>query len=470
MSKHNERNSPRSWHLHWACLALVLVALTGMVAAGSRLVQAEQPAVDGPAARPGAPVAEGVRQAAMRSTTLISDTVFLPLLQHCVSLGGVSLTGPDTGSIGMTHMLTATVSPDTSRLPITYTWRVHGQAPVVHSGGLEDVLEIRLERTGVYAIVVEATTGCGFVRAEHVLTLTTRGLVAFERHYAGEDPHDIWLLDSAGSGMEFNLTNTPDIDEGVPTWSPDGNWLAYAAGVPGGKRAIYKMDLSSGEVITLTDGSRDDRWPAWSPTGDRIAFMRNQPDLPPGYYVPDIYVMNIDGTQPRQLTTWLWADDFPAWSPDGVWIAFTRQPDDYSFTGRDLWKLDPDNPGNLIRLTNTPRPNPEEDLRDEIYPSWSADGWIYHTFAYSDGGQNESELLYRIRDDGSGREKVFDDAYDRYIPSFAPDGSCFVFYSTLGGRDGEDKEVWKWCQGFTAAVNLTDNDAGDEFCAWSPAQ
>ena len=135
------------------------------------------------------------------------------------------------------------------------------------------------------------------------------------------------------------------------------------------------------------------------------------------------------------------------------------------FNGRDLWKLEADNPSHMVRLTTTPRPNPETDDRDEIYPSWSPDGWIYHTFVYSNNEQDESELLYRVRDDGTGREKVFDDGYNRYIPSFSPDGACFVFYSYMGGSD---KEVWKWCQGFTQAVNLTDNEVADEFCAWSP--
>lgn len=462
MIKRNKHESPRPRHLHWACLALVLVALLGIVAAGSRLVRAEGPLAEGSAARIEPNPADALRQ-----TRAMSATVFLPLVRWCAPLEAVTVTGPATGTIGMLQTLTATVSPSSSPLPIVYTWHVPGQAPIVHSGGLEDVLEVQIRRAGSQGIVVEATNGCGTKTFEHVLTLSTRGLVAFERHYASEDPHDIWLLDSTGSGMEFNLTNTPDLDEGAPTWSPDGNWLAYSAGAPGDPRAIYKMDLSSGEVISLTDGSRDDRWPSWSPQGDQIAFMRNQLDLPPGYYVPDIYVMNADGSGPQQLTTWLWSDDFPAWSPDGEWIAFAKEGEE--FAGRDLWKLRPDDPGNVVRLTNTPRPNPEEDKRDEIYPSWSPDGWIYHTFVYNDGGQNKSELLYRIRDDGSGREKVFDDEYNRYIASFSPDGICFVFYSTLGDKDGEDKEIWKWCEGFTEAVNMTDNDAGDEFCAWSPA-
>lgn len=457
MIKRKEHDSSRPSHLRWACLALILVATVGIVAAGSRLVQAEGLSAKGSAIRP-----EPDPHDALDQPSDMSVTLFLPTVLHCIPLDEVTIAGPASGTIGLTQTLTATVSPASSRLPITYTWHVPGQAPIVHSGGLEDVLEIKQQQTGIYTIAVEATNGCGIRQSEHALALTTRGLIAFERHYASEAPHDIWLLDSEGSGMEFNLTNTPDIDEGAPTWSPDGNWLAYSAGAPGSKRAIYKMDLSSGEVISLTDGSRDDRWPAWSPNGNRIVFMRNLPDLPPDEYHPDIYIMDVDGSNQQQLTDWPWSDDFPSWSPDGEWIVFATDRD---FAGRDLWKMRPNDPGNLVRLTNTPRPDPEKDERDEIYPSWSPDGWIYHTFVYSNNGHDESEWLYRVRDDGSTREKVFADEYDRYIPSFSPDGNCYVFYSFLGSAD---KEVWKWCTGFTEAVNLTDNDAGDEFCAWSP--
>jgi hypothetical protein len=63
---------------------------------------------------------------------------------------------------------------------------------------------------------------------------------------------------------------------------------------------------------------------------------------------------------------------------------------------------------------------------------------------------------------------VFGDGYSRWIASFSPDGQCFSFYSRLSSNTDDDKEVWKWCQGYTGPVNLTDNEAGDEYSAWSP--
>lgn len=53
--------------------------------------------------------------------------------------------------------------------------------------------------------------------------------------------------------------------------------------------------------------------PAWSPDGRRIAFSSDS----------DIYVMNADGSEVRQLTDHEAVDRTPAWSPDGSRIAFS---------------------------------------------------------------------------------------------------------------------------------------------------
>jgi Tol biopolymer transport system component len=103
-----------------------------------------------------------------------------------------------------------------------------------------------------------------------------------------------------------------------------------------------------------------------------------------------------------------------------------------------------------------------EDLKDEIYPTWGPDWRIYYTFKRD----KDTQQLYSINPDGSDRQKVFPDTYNRWIASWSPDGQCLVFYSYMGTPD---KEIWKWCSGFYAPVNLTNNDGiSDEYCAWSP--
>jgi Tol biopolymer transport system component len=84
------------------------------------------------------------------------------------------------------------------------------------------------------------------------------------------------------------LTSDPG-DEVQPSFSPDGNEVAYAfneggvdkgVGHHGGvsHHHIYVKAIGSEEAVGLTSGPDDDMSPAWSPDGQRIAFVRLGPD------------------------------------------------------------------------------------------------------------------------------------------------------------------------------------------------
>lgn len=96
-----------------------------------------------------------------------------------------------------------------------------------------------------------------------------------------------------------------------PTFSPDGSRMAFVSD-QGGSAAVYISSANGGPATKLTNtGKATD--PAWSPTGDYIAFVSRE---------TDICVIRPDGTGFRQLTGGQGRNYRPSFSPDGRMIVF----------------------------------------------------------------------------------------------------------------------------------------------------
>lgn len=195
------------------------------------------------------------------------------------------------------------------------------------------------KRTGGFEIYSIGIDGDGLQRLTREIgslyapELSPSGeLVLFTNHGNG-----LWVMQPDGDKPR-PLTFRDDID---PTWSPDGSMIAFASS-RNGERQLYVMDANGSNVRQVTDLNNMGGRSTWAPDGARLAFYRGP------FGDRNIFIVNIDGTGLLRLTDG--GDNLgPSWSPDGNWIAFTSFRDG----NNEIYIIRPDGTG-LTRLTNTP--------------------------------------------------------------------------------------------------------------------
>jgi Tol biopolymer transport system component len=100
-----------------------------------------------------------------------------------------------------------------------------------------------------------------------------------------------------------------------PAWSPTGDQIAYRGCVGGGKCGLILANADGSNPTRLTTHANDAA-PRWSPNGGQIVFHSDRD----GNW--EIYVINSDGSWLRRITRNPTTDVMPVWSPDGLRIGF----------------------------------------------------------------------------------------------------------------------------------------------------
>lgn len=98
---------------------------------------------------------------------------------------------------------------------------------------------------------------------------------------------------------------------GGPTWSPDGEYIAYASNLSG-SMDIWKKPVSGGREERLTSLSGHEDQPAWAPDGDKIAFAGHGDET-------GIFIIPADGGAPTPISPF---GEHPAWAPDSERLLF----------------------------------------------------------------------------------------------------------------------------------------------------
>jgi eukaryotic-like serine/threonine-protein kinase len=213
---------------------------------------------------------------------------------------------------------------------------------------------------------------------------------------------------------QVQLTDQPGT-EYFPSLAPDGNSFVYATRISGNLDLVLQRVGGRNTTVLTPNTSSDESEPAFSPSGDRIAFRSNRE--PAG-----IYIMEATGENVRLAI----ADGHhPSWSPDGAEIV-------YSTIGREVPATRTSVPSALwvVNLkTGTKRLLTQTDA---IQPSWSPHGQrIAYWFMPPNVGRSD---IATIPSGGGEPVVVTRDAATNWNPVWSPDGKFLYFASDRKGN------------------------------------
>ena len=184
------------------------------------------------------------------------------------------------------------------------------------------------------------------------LSLYRNKIVFYAEH---PDHPGLWLMDASGENRSF-YTSASYLEEQFSQLrqqyqvSPDGRYRVYVTtGEDDENPQIYIQgqpdQYGNAPTWKVSQGFKAVCYdPTWSPDGSRILFVSQERGS------DDIWVVNVDGTNPRNLTPneWEW-DKYPSWSPNGRRIVFWSNREGKN----NVYIMDADG-RNVKNLSNTP--------------------------------------------------------------------------------------------------------------------
>lgn len=193
-----------------------------------------------------------------------------------------------------------------------------------------------------------------------------------------------------------------------PAWSPDGNKIAYVSFEK--KKPIIFVQSLSGQRTMLANFKGNNSAPAWAPDGNKLAIV-----LTYGAN-SQIYTINADGSNLKQLTKSSAIDTEPTWSTDAKWIYFSSdrggKPQIYKVSS---------NGGEPQRVTFEGAYN--------VSPRFSPDGKSL-AMIRNDGGK----FRVALQDLTSGQVQILSEGSQDESPSFAPNGRVLLYATRTGGH------------------------------------
>ena len=254
---------------------------------------------------------------------------------------------------------------------------------------------------------------------------------------------DIWVMNADGSNPR-NLTNTSEVDEFTPAWSPDGTRIAYISDAF--TQTLSVMNADGSNQTPIATGAT---FPTWNPAGTEIAYVRGRDGLPVNIVIRTLATgAERDVTGPVDFGNGVFIDVDelePSWSPAGDRIAFTsvrpetmRNP----VTGEpevaaqyEIITVNVDGTDERVVSRGDPGSDRAQFLEEDRSPSWSPDGRLVVFMSQSQAqGCCGPWQLWAVGDDGTGATNLTnDDTFNDLYPTWSPDGTLILFTRVDGG-------------------------------------
>jgi len=272
---------------------------------------------------------------------------------------------------------------------------------------------------------------------------------------------EIYTIRPDGGG-KYQVTNnrvrqsSEYADDFDPAYSPSGNRIAYVYWDVNGHAVLYTIKASGEDRRKVIYLRNFDAYPAYSPGGGRIAYADYDGNF------DQIFTVKVDGTGKRNLTnTTSYAEDDncgvasahggPAYSPDGETIAYT------GWDGNDLEIC-------TIKTDGTGKRQLTHNDSVDRHPDYSPNG---KRIAYAGGqvwigpGPSDTEI-YTIEADGGGKRQLTDDNKFQGFPSYSPNGERIAYNSNQDG----DREIFTMKVGGGDKRQITHNTTPDINPSW----
>ncbi len=272
----------------------------------------------------------------------------------------------------------------------------------------------------------------GFILLEHF------GNGADGTQLANRDQTHLWLVKADGTDLHELAPGQPDLGKGPAAWSPDGRHIAFESScnaesrcLPTAPVLIYETDINGAPPRLIStdcvgnDTPCDDHYPAYSPDGKRLAFVRLTRGPSGVIGIRDLTTGNVTPLKSTRQGPPMAELGAPAWSPDGTQLVYYQVARDANRkpTGASaMYIVNADGTGWHALKT------PGLAAGD---PGWSPDGSliVFSTepiHVWNDVGVADHPDVYTIHPDGTGlKQLTFDQGSG--APSWTSDGKILYF-------------------------------------------